>query len=106
MNKTLLASMLALGITAVSTTAMAFDFGAARQGRGADDPVGHIRGANDLFGHLRQGRGADDPVGHIRGGSGADDLFGHLRQGRGADDPIGHIRAGGNSMGGLGLLGR
>ena len=83
MNKTLLASMLALGITAVSTTAMAFDFGAARQGRGADDPVGHIRG-----------------------GSGADDLFGHLRQGRGADDPVGHIRGGGNSMGALGILGR
>ena len=83
MNKTLLASMLALGITAVSTTAMAFDFGAARQGRGADDPVGHIRG-----------------------GRGADDLFGHLRQGRGADDPVGHIRGGGNSMGALGILGR
>ena len=66
MNKTLLATMLALGVTVVSTTAMAFDFGVQRQGRGADDPAGHIR----------QGRGADDPAGHIRQGRGADDIGG------------------------------
>ena len=108
MNKTLLATMLALGVTMVSTTAMALDFGVQRQGRGADDPVGHIR----------QGRGADDPAGHIRQGRGADDPVGHIRQGRGADDvggvrgvhADGHIsgrdrvRIGG--MGALGLLGR
>ena len=108
MNKTLLASMLALGITVVSTSALAFDLGAARQGRGADDPAGHIR----------QGRGADNPVGHIRQCRGCDDPAGHIRQGRGADDvggargvhADGHIsgrdrvRTGG--MGALGLLGR
>ena len=57
MSKTLLATILALGITVVSSTVMGFELGQSRQGRGADDPAGHIR----------QGRGADDPVGHISG---------------------------------------
>lgn len=76
MNKTLLASLLALGITAVSTTAMGFEMGQSRQGRGIDNPAGHAR----------QGRGADDPVGHIRQCRGCDDPAGYIRQGRGADD--------------------
>ena len=123
MNKTLLASMLALGITIVSTTATAFDTTATmRQGRGADNPVGHIRqsrGLDDPAGHIRQGRGADNiggargvhADGHISGrdrvrstgnlggnnsgrGRGADDPIGHIRGGHGADDSIGHIRRG------------
>jgi hypothetical protein len=60
-NKILLASMLALGITLVSSPAMAR--------RGADDNVP---------GNVHQCRGCDDPPGHVRGG------------GRGADDPVGH----------------
>ena len=99
MNKTLLATMLALGVTVVSTTVMAFDFGVQRQGRGADDPVGHIR----------QGRGADD-VGGVRGVhadghiSGRDRVrsFGGLSGGNsgrgngmgavGTTNPAGHVR--------------
>ena len=81
MNKALFASMLALGITVVSTTAMGFELGLSRQGRGADDAVGHIR----------QSRGLDDPAGHIRQGRGADNPVGHIRQCRGCDDPVGHI---------------
>jgi hypothetical protein len=42
-----------------------------------------------MSGHGR-GRGADDPVGHVRQGRGADDPVGHVRRGRGADDPVGH----------------
>lgn len=80
MNKILLASMLALGITVVSNSVMALDLGAIRQGRGADDPAGHIRqgrGADDnVLGNIRQCRGCDDPVGHIRQGRGADDVGG------------------------------
>ena len=120
MNKTLFASMLALGITVVSTTAMGFELGLSRQGRGADDAVGHIRqsrGLDDPAGHIRQGRGADNiggargvhADGHISGrdrvrgpgdssgrgrGRGADNPIGHIRGGHGADDPIGHIRRG------------
>ena len=92
MNKTLLVSLLALGITAVSTTAMAFEMGQSRQGRGIDNPAGHVR----------QGRGADNPVGHIRQGRGADDVGG--ARGVHAD---GHISGGdrvrnyGGSNGGL-----
>ena len=69
-------------------------------------------------GRRGRGRGADDPIGHIRGGQGADNPIGHVRQGRGADDvggvrgvhADGHIsgrdrvRTGG--MGAAGLLGR
>ena len=113
MNKTLLATMLALGITVVSTTAMAFDFGVARQGRGANDPVGHVRqgrGLDDIASHIRQGRGADDPAGHIRQCRGCDDPMGHIsgrdrvrsisglggqNSGRGTVNPVGHVRGGG-----------
>jgi hypothetical protein len=104
MNKTLFATMLALGVTVVSTSAMAFDLGGAtaRQGRGADNPVGH----------MRQGRGADDPVGHIRRGRGADDIGGargvhadgHI-SGRDRVRPIGsnsgHGRGHGHGHGGM-----
>jgi hypothetical protein len=38
----------------------------------------------------RQGRGADDPAGHVRHGRGADDPAGHVRHGRGADDGANH----------------
>jgi hypothetical protein len=103
MNKTLLATMLALGITVVSTTAMAFDFAGAtvRQGRGADDPIGHIR----------QGRGADDPVGHIRQCRGCDDVGGargvhadgHI-SGRDRVRPIGSNSGRGRGHG-IGVLG-
>ena len=113
MNKTLLASMLTLGITVLSTTAMGFELGAARQGRGADDAVGHVRqsrGLDDPAGHVRQGRGADDPVGHIRQCRGCDDPVGHIsgrdrvrsigglggyNSGRGTVNPVGHVRGGG-----------
>ena len=105
MNKTLLASMLALGITVVSTSAMAFDFAgaSARQGRGADDPIGHIR----------QGRGADDPVGHIRQCRGCDDVGGargvhadgHI-SGRDRVRSIGNLGGGNSGRGhGMGNLG-
>jgi hypothetical protein len=133
MNRTLLASMLALGITVVSTSVMALDLGAIRQGRGADDPAGHIRqgrGADDIGGmrglhadgHIsgrdrvrvpriadssgRRGRGADDPVGHIRQGRGADDVGGV--RGLHADGHIsGRDRVRSLSgMGAAGLLGR
>jgi hypothetical protein len=102
MNKILLASMLALGITLVSNPAMARRGaddnvpGNVHQCRGCDDPPGHIRGghgADDPAGHMRQGRGADDPVGHVRGGHGADDPAGDDRgrgRGRGADDGPNH----------------
>lgn len=72
MNKLLVTILLAIGVSAITTPAMARG--------GADDPAGHVR----------QGRGADDPAGHVRQGRGADDPAGHIRQGRGADDPIGH----------------
>gem|GEM_PF-4982198 len=36
-----------------------------------------------------QGRGADDPAGHVRHGGGADDPAGHVRHG-GADDAPNH----------------
>ena len=70
MSKTLLATLLALGITVVSSTVMAVEFGQSRQIRGLDNPAGHVRqgrGLDDPAGHIRQGRGADDPVGHISG---------------------------------------
>jgi hypothetical protein len=67
-----MAAVAALIATSLSTDAM------ARQGRGADDPVGHVRGEGK--GHAlimtkkvpslqiaRRGRGADDPAGHVRG---------------------------------------
>ena len=76
MNKTLLASMLALGITVVSTTAMGFELGAARQGRGADD-VGGARGVH-ADGHISgrdRVRGPGDSSGRGRG-RGADDIGG------------------------------
>ena len=129
MNKTLLASLLALGITAVSTTAMGFELGQSRQGRGIDNSAGHIRqgrGADDPAGHIRQGRGADDvggargahADGHISGrdrvrapgdsgrrgrGRGSDDPIGHIRGGQGADNPIGHVRQvrGADDVGGV-----
>ncbi|HEX3393826.1 MAG TPA: hypothetical protein VHS52_04800 [Acidimicrobiales bacterium] len=44
--------------------------------------------ANAAF--ARQGRGADDPIGHVRGGHGADDGAGHVRHGGGADDGLNH----------------
>jgi hypothetical protein len=105
MNKTLLATMLALGITVVSTTAMAFDLAGAtaRQGRGADDNVP---------GNIHQCRGCDDPVGHIRQGRGADDVGGmrgvhadgHI-SGRDRVRPIGsssgHGRGRGHGIGGM-----
>jgi len=52
----------------------------AKQGRGADDPAGHVSGGN----------GADDPAGHVSGGNGADDPAGHVSGGNGADDPANH----------------
>lgn len=38
----------------------------------------------------RQGRGADDPIGHVRHGHGADDPTGHVRHGHGAEDGPNH----------------
>jgi hypothetical protein len=68
MNKILLTSILALGITVVSTSVMAFDTAVTmRQGRGTD---------NNVLGNIRQCRGCDDPVGHIRQSRGADDVGG------------------------------
>ena len=71
MNKILLASMIALGATLISSPAMAR--------RGADDNVP---------GNVHQCRGCDDPAGHVRGGRGADDPVGHVR---GADHADGHV---------------
>lgn len=48
-----------------------------------------LAGTSDVA-WARQGRGADDPAGHVRQGRGADDPAGHVRQGRGADDAAGH----------------
>jgi hypothetical protein len=121
MNKTLLATMLALGITLVSTTAMALDLSGitARQGRGADDPVGHVRqcrGCDDPAGHIRRGRGADD-VGGARGVHADGHISGRDRvrpvgengrgrgRGRGGDDPVGYMGGGhgyGHAMGAVG----
>lgn len=73
--------------------------------RGADDPIGHVRGEgaghasviteDGLLQMARRGRGADDPVGHVRGeGAGhastitVDGLMQLAR--RGADDGPNH----------------
>ncbi len=96
MNKLLLAAMLALGITIVSTPAMARRGaddnvpGNVHQCRGCDDGPGDDRG-----GDRPRGRGADDPADHVRGGHGADDPAGDDRgrgrgRGRGADDGPNH----------------
>jgi hypothetical protein len=91
MNKLLLAMLLAIGVSTISTPAMAR--------RGADDPAGHVRqarGLDDPAGHVRQARGLDDPAGHVRQARGLDDPAGDVRQCRGCDDPAGHVRGGGN----------
>ena len=51
--------------------------------------VAAIVGTSDLA-WARQGRGADDPAGHVRQGRGADDAAGHVRHGRGLTEPFGH----------------
>ena len=78
MNKILLAMLVSIGVMVATAPAI------ARQG------------GDDIVDHARQGRGADDPAGHVSGrdrtrGRGADDPAGHVRQGRGADDPAGHV---------------
>jgi hypothetical protein len=118
MNKTLLATMLALGITVVSTSAMAFGStddnvpGNIHQCRGCDDPVGHIRqgrGADDVGGvrgfhadgHI-SGRdrvrigGSNSGRGHGGGVMGGNSGRGHGIGAVGTPNPVGHVRGGGH----------